>query len=207
MKRLLDLAITFLTAPLWLPVLVLVALLVRINLGRPVFFIQTRPGLRGVPFRMIKFRTMLDCRDAAGNLIEDEQRLVPFGNWLRASSLDELPELLNVIRGEMSLVGPRPLLLEYLPHYSARQARRHEVRPGITGWAQINGRNALAWDQRLELDVCYVENRSLALDLKILALTFVRVLQCRGIHPPDSLTMPKFTGAITPPVQDQAAEK
>lgn len=184
------LALLILAAPL----LVLLALVVRARLGSPVLFTQTRPGLNGAPFEFYKLRTMTDGRDAAGDPLPDAARLTPFGELMRKSSLDELPQLFNVLKGDMSLVGPRPLLMEYLPLYSARQARRHEVRPGITGWAQVNGRNALDWEARFELDVWYVEHRSIWLDLKILAMTVWRVLRPRGITQPGHATMSKFTG-------------
>ncbi|OYQ39035.1 sugar transferase [Rhodoferax sp. TH121] len=176
-----------------LPLLVL-ASLVRVRLGSPVLFRQVRPGLHGRPFMMVKFRTMTDERGADGELLPDALRLTPFGRFLRASSLDELPELWNVLRGEMSLVGPRPLLMEYLPLYSPDQARRHEVRPGITGWAQINGRNAVSWDQRFQLDAWYVDHQSLWLDVKILWLTVRKVLIREGINAQGDATMPRFTG-------------
>jgi sugar transferase EpsL len=174
------------------PVLLLIALAVRLLLGSPVLFRQIRAGRRGQPFELLKFRTMTDARDAAGELLPDAERLTRFGRWLRSTSLDELPELINVLRGEMSLVGPRPLLLEYLPHYSAEQARRHEVRPGMTGWAAVRGRNALSWHQRLALDVWYVDHWSIALDLKILLITVVKVLRREGISPEGHATMPRF---------------
>lgn len=176
-----------------LPLLVL-ASLVRVRLGSPVLFRQVRPGLHGRPFMMVKFRTMTEERGADGELLPDALRLTPFGRFLRASSLDELPELWNVLRGEMSLVGPRPLLMEYLPLYSPDQARRHEVRPGITGWAQINGRNAVSWDQRFQLDAWYVDHQSLWLDVKILWLTVRKVLIREGINAQGDATMPRFTG-------------
>ena len=179
---------------LGLPLLFL-ALQVRRKLGDPAFFRQTRPGLGGRPFNMVKFRTMTDARGAGGELLPDADRLTSFGRFLRASSLDELPELWNVIKGDMSLVGPRPLLMDYLPFYSAEQARRHEVRPGITGWAQINGRNALSWEEKFKLDVWYVDNRSLWLDIKILWLTVRKVLVRDGISAAGEATMPRFTGA------------
>ena len=191
-KRVFDLLAVILTAPLWLPVLAVVALLVRLKLGSPVFFRQARPGYRERIFELIKFRTMTDARDVAGRLLPDSARLTPFGRWLRATSLDELPELLNVLRGEMSLVGPRPLLVEYLPRYSPEQRRRHEVRPGLTGWCQINGRNALSWEQKFELDVWYVDHRSLWLDLRILVMTIWQVLARRGISASNHATMPEF---------------
>ncbi len=194
-KRVLDLSFVLLSSFFWIPCVALVALLVRLNLGRPVFFRQTRPGLNARPFELIKFRTMTERRDEQGNALPDEQRLTPFARLLRATSLDELPELINVLRGEMSLVGPRPLLMQYLPLYSARQARRHEVKPGLTGWAQINGRNALSWDEKLEMDVWYVEHRSLWLDVKILALTFWKVFSGHGVTAPGHATAPYFTGS------------
>lgn len=168
---------------------------VRRKLGSPVFFRQTRPGLRGKSFRMVKFRTMTDERGTDGDLLPDAQRLTPFGHFLRASSLDELPELWNVLRGDMSLVGPRPLLVEYLPLYSPEQARRHEVRPGITGWAQVNGRNAIGWEDKFALDVWYVDNQTLWLDIKILWMTVRKVLVRDGISAAGEATMPKFTGS------------
>lgn len=195
MKRLFDLVVTVLAAPVWLPVLGVVALLVRQKLGSPVLFTQTRPGLGGRPFTLYKFRTMTDARDAAGNLLPDAERLPPFGRFLRSTSLDELPELWNVLRGDMSLVGPRPLLMQYLGRYTPRQARRHEVRPGITGLAQVSGRNALSWDDRFELDVWYVENHTLALDLKILWQTVAKVFKREGISAQGEATMPEFQGS------------
>ncbi len=191
-KRTFDLLAVLLTAPLWLPVFALVAILVRLKLGRPVFFRQARPGRNARIFEMIKFRTMTDRRDAAGALLPDRERLTGFGRWLRATSLDELPELLNVLRGDMSLVGPRPLLVQYLERYSPRQARRHEVRPGITGLAQAMGRNALSWEEKFEWDVRYVEERSFWLDLKILFLTFKLVVGRTGISAAGDATMPEF---------------
>lgn len=194
MKRLFDLLLSIgLLLALALPLLLLWAL-VRRKLGSPVLFRQVRPGLHGRPFMMVKFRTMTDERGANGELLPDAQRLTAFGRFLRASSLDELPELWNVLRGEMSLVGPRPLLMEYLPLYSPEQARRHEVRPGITGWAQVNGRNALSWDERFKLDVWYVDHRSLWLDLRILWLTVRKVIVREGISAQGEATMPRFTG-------------
>ncbi len=194
-KRLFDCALVALTAPLTVPLLIVTALVVRAGLGSPVLFVQERPGHNSRPFRMIKFRTMRDARGADGNLLPDAQRLPPLGRALRASSLDELPELLNVLRGEMSLVGPRPLLPEYLPLYSREQARRHEVLPGITGWAQVNGRNALSWEQKFALDVWYVEHRSLALDCRILLRTVLNVLRRSGISASGEATMPRFEGS------------
>lgn len=177
---------------LLLPLLAIVALLVRIRLGSPIFFRQRRPGLHGKPFHLIKFRSMTDQRDSKGDLCSDEIRLTGFGRFLRASSLDELPEVINVLRGEMSLVGPRPLLMEYLDRYTERQARRHEVRPGITGWAQVNGRNAVSWEERFELDVWYVENQSLWLDVRILLATLVTVFSRAGVSAEGHATMPEF---------------
>lgn len=177
------------------PVLLGVAYLVRKNLGSPVLFRQVRPGMHGKPFEMIKFRTMLDAVDAQGNVLPDEVRLTSFGRFLRSTSLDELPELWNVLKGDMSLVGPRPLLMEYLPLYSPEQARRHEVRPGVTGWAQINGRNAISWEDKFKLDVWYVDNQSLWLDVRILWLTVKKVLVRDGISAAGEATMSKFTGS------------
>jgi lipopolysaccharide/colanic/teichoic acid biosynthesis glycosyltransferase len=193
-KRGFDLVVVVLAAPAWLPILAVVALLVRLKLGSPVFFRQKRPGKDAVIFEMVKFRTMTDARDAAGALLPDAVRLTPFGKFLRATSLDELPELWNVLRGDMSLVGPRPLLVGYLPRYSARQARRHAVRPGITGLAQVKGRNALTWEEKFEWDVRYVETQSLALDLKILLLTAKTVFVREGISAAGDATMPEFRG-------------
>jgi len=177
------------------PVMLVVALLVLRNLGRPVFLTQVRPGLNGRPFVLLKFRTMTMARDNQGNLLRDADRLTPFGRRLRSTSLDELPQLLNVLRGDMSLVGPRPLLMEYLPLYSSEQARRHEVRPGITGWAQVNGRNATTWEQRFSQDLWYVDHQSLALDAQILWLTVKKVAMRSGINAADAATMPRFTGS------------
>jgi lipopolysaccharide/colanic/teichoic acid biosynthesis glycosyltransferase len=197
LKRIFDLAITIpLAVILAVPALV-VACLVRMRLGSPVLFRQQRPGRDGRVFTMFKFRTMTDGRDAGGKLLPDADRLPPFGRWLRASSLDELPELINVIRGDMSLVGPRPLLPEYLPLYSPEQARRHEVRPGITGWAQVNGRNAISWEEKFDYDVWYVDNHSLLLDLKILFMTVGRVLGREGVAAEGSVTAERFVGAQT----------
>ena len=194
MKRLFDvLAASLALILLALPLLVL-TWVIRRKLGSPVLFRQVRPGLHGRSFTMFKFRTMTDERGADGALLPDAQRLTPFGRFLRASSLDELPELWNVLRGDMSLVGPRPLLIEYLPLYTPEQARRHEVRPGITGWAQVNGRNAISWEEKFALDVWYVDNRSLWLDLKILWRTVRKVLVRDGISAPGDATMPKFEG-------------
>jgi lipopolysaccharide/colanic/teichoic acid biosynthesis glycosyltransferase len=194
-KQLFDLIIAVPTLLLLAPLLAVLALLVRLKLGSPIFFRQDRPGLRAVPFTMLKFRTMTDARDAEGNLLPDADRLTSFGRFLRSSSLDELPELLNVLKGEMSLVGPRPLLMGYLERYTPEQRQRHEVLPGITGWAQVNGRNALSWEDKFRLDVWYVENVSFLLDLKILWLTVVKVLRREDISAAGSATMPEFRGA------------
>jgi lipopolysaccharide/colanic/teichoic acid biosynthesis glycosyltransferase/glycosyltransferase involved in cell wall biosynthesis len=193
-KRWLDLGLVLLTSPLWLPLLALVAVVVAVRLGRPVLFRQTRPGLGGKPFQLMKFRTMTDRRGPDGELLSDGERLTPLGRRLRSTSLDELPELINVLKGEMSLVGPRPLLMEYLPLYSPEQARRHETLPGITGWAQINGRNALSWPEVFRLDFWYVDHLSLWLDLKILFLTLGKVIRREGISAPGSATREKFEG-------------
>lgn len=194
MKRLFDLLASAMGLLLLAVPLSLLAWQVRRKLGSPVLFTQVRPGLHGKPFRMVKFRTMTDARGPDGQLLPDAERLTPFGRWLRATSLDELPELWNVLRGEMSLVGPRPLLMEYLPLYSPEQARRHEVRPGITGWAQVNGRNAISWAVKFALDVWYVDHRSLWLDLRILWLTVRKVLVRDGISAAGEATMPRFEG-------------
>ena len=183
------LLVALLTAPA-----LLLVLLVRVKLGPPVFFTQTRPGLHGQPFQMFKFRTMTNARADNGTLLPDCERLTCFGHFLRSTSLDELPELLNVLKGEMSLVGPRPLLMDYLPLYSPEQSRRHEVKPGITGWAQVNGRNAISWEEKFQLDVWYVDHQSFWLDLKILFLTVKRVFQRSGISAYGEMTMPRFTG-------------
>lgn len=194
-KRLFDLAVLLLTAPVWLPALGVVAFLVRRNLGTPVLFRQPRPGRGARTFQLVKFRTMTSARDPQGNLLPDEQRLTRFGRWLRSTSLDELPEILNILRGEMSLVGPRPLLTQYLPRYTPEQARRHEVGPGLTGWAQVNGRNALTWEEKFRLDVWYVDHRSLWLDLRILWLTVWQVVRRHGVSAPGEATMPEFMGS------------
>jgi len=192
LKRVFDIVVSAVALTVLAPVMGLIALAVWRTMGRPVLFRHVRPGLHGKPFVMYKFRTMRDLRDAAGELLPDEARLTPFGRWLRSTSLDELPELLNVMRGEMSLVGPRPLLMEYLERYTPEQARRHEVKPGITGWAQIHGRNNLSWDERFRLDVWYVDNWSLWLDVKILWRTLWMVLRREGISAQGHATMPRF---------------
>lgn len=195
MQRIFDIFAACIGLIVFSPVLIIVAILVGRQMGKPVLFRQTRPGLHGVPFRMIKFRTMRDAVDASGVPLPDAARLTRLGRFLRSSSLDELPELWNVLKGEMSLVGPRPLLMEYLPLYSAEQARRHEVRPGVTGWAQVNGRNALSWEDKFALDLWYVENRSLWLDLKIVWMTIRKAIKRDGISAEGEATMPKFTGS------------
>jgi sugar transferase EpsL len=179
------------------PFLLVIAIIIYIKMGRPILYAHTRAGLHGRPFVLYKFRTMRDIRDQSGRLLPDKQRLSPFGLFLRSSSLDELPELLNVLRGEMSLVGPRPLLMEYLPRYDSDQRRRHDVRPGITGWAQVNGRNTLSWEDRFELDLWYISHWSFWLDLKILAITSVLILRREGVNPQGQATMPEFLGSDT----------
>lgn len=196
LKRLLDVFCSLIALFLLSPVLLLVAWQIRRELGSPMLFQQIRPGRYGRPFKMVKFRTMRDVIDADGNPLPDAERMTPFGSLLRSSSLDELPELWNVLKGEMSLVGPRPLLMEYLPLYNKEQARRHEVRPGVTGWAQINGRNALSWEDKFKLDVWYVDNQSLWLDLKILLLTVKKVFVREGISGGGEVTMSKFAGSV-----------
>lgn len=195
LKRILDVAIASTALVLLSPVYALVAYKVKRNLGSPVLFRQTRPGLHGQPFEMIKFRSMKDAMDTAGNPLPDSERLTPFGKMLRATSLDEMPELWNVIKGDMSIVGPRPLLMEYLPLYNSEQAKRHEVRPGITGYAQVNGRNAISWEKKFELDTWYVENQSLWLDFKIMLKTVKKVLAKDDISAEGDVTMHKFTGS------------
>ncbi|WP_286998371.1 MULTISPECIES: sugar transferase [Comamonas] len=194
MKRFFDITVSALALLLLALPLLLLIWLVRRKLGSPVFFRQVRPGLNGLPFEMVKFRTMTDARGPDGLLLPDAVRLTPFGRFLRSTSLDELPELWNVLKGEMSLVGPRPLLMEYLPLYSPEQARRHAVRPGVTGWAQVNGRNAIGWEEKFALDVWYVDHQSLWLDLQILWLTVKKVLVRDGISAAGEATMSKFTG-------------
>jgi len=196
MKRVWDFLLALLAGFFLLPVTLIVCLFVILKHGRPLLFTQVRPGLHGKPFKMYKFRTMTNAQNEHGALLPDAERLTKFGQFLRSSSLDELPELWNVLKGEMSLVGPRPLLMEYVPLYSKRQARRHEVRPGITGWAQVNGRNAISWEEKFELDVWYVENQSMTLDLRILLMTVKKVFVREGISAEGEATMPKFTGEI-----------
>ncbi len=196
-KRLLDLALTLPLLVLTLPLQALIALLVRIKLGTPALFRQKRPGRQAKPFEMVKYRTMTDARDERGELKSDAERLTRFGAFLRSTSLDELPELYNVVKGDMSLVGPRPLLMVYLDRYTPRQARRHEVRPGITGWAQVNGRNRISWDEKFEQDVFYVDNVSLGLDLRILSLTIIGVLRRADTSADGHATAPEFLGSPT----------
>ena len=193
-KRLLDLAVAMTAILVLSPLLIAVAVLARIKLGRPVLFRQVRPGLGGKPGTIVKFRTMRDAFDPSGQPLADDERMTPFGNRLRRLSLDEIPQLWNVVRGDLSLVGPRPLLMEYLPLYSPEQARRHEMRPGITGWAQVNGRNAINWEQKLALDTWYIDHWSLWLDIRILARTAIKVLRRDGISGEGAVTMTKFTG-------------
>ncbi|EGV35045.1 sugar transferase [Neisseria weaveri] len=194
LKRLLDITASAVGLVVLSPIFLILVYLIRKNLGSPVFFTQIRPGLNGKPFKMYKFRSMRDAVDADGNPLPDSERLTPFGKKLRASSLDELPELWNVLKGDMSLVGPRPLLMSYLPLYNDFQRRRNEVKPGITGWAQVNGRNAISWDKKFELDVWYVDNLSFWLDIKILFLTIKKVFIKEGISAEGEATMPFFTG-------------
>ena len=195
-KRILDVSLSAAGLLLAAPIIVVTALLIRARLGSPVVFAQMRPGLGGQPIVVYKFRSMNDARGASGALLPDEARLTVLGKWLRKLSLDELPQLWNVLRGDMSPVGPRPLLMEYLPLYNAQQARRHEVRPGITGWAQVKGRNALSWDEKFALDVWYVDHVSFRVDLKIIALTVWQLVRPQGISQPGSATMPRFTGNV-----------
>ena len=195
MKRIFDAVLAGLGLIVLSPILLAIAGLIRWHLGAPILFRQQRPGRNGVPFEIIKFRTMTNEVDADGLLLPDSERLGAFGRFLRSTSIDEFPELINIVKGEMSFVGPRPLLMDYLPHYSREQARRHEERPGITGWAQINGRNGLDWEAKFALDVWYVDNRSFALDLEILALTVLKVLRREGINAAGAATATKFSGA------------
>lgn len=194
MKRLFDIIISLSVLLILSPIILFVAWKIRKNLGSPVLFRQTRPGLNGLPFEMVKFRSMKDASDKDGNLLPDSERLTSFGSKLRSTSLDELPELWNVFKGDMSLVGPRPLLMEYLTLYNDKQARRHEVRPGVTGWAQVNGRNAISWEEKFDLDVWYVDNQSLKLDFKILFLTIKKVLIKDGISADGHVTIERFKG-------------
>jgi len=199
LKRAVDLAGALAGLVLLCPLLLLLYLCVRVSMGAPALFRQRRPGLHGRPFVMLKFRTMRDLRDARDVMLQDEERLTAIGRFLRSTSLDELPELFNVLKGEMSLVGPRPLLMEYLDRYTPEQQRRHAVKPGVTGWAQVNGRNALSWEERFRKDVWYAEHWTLGLDLRILALTLVQVLKRQGISAAGHATMPEFTGTARQP--------
>lgn len=193
-KRLLDIVIAVAAILLLSPLIFLIAVLVRTRLGSPILFCQERPGKEGIPFKMFKFRTMTDACDKSGNLLSDSQRLTPFGSWLRSTSLDELPELWNVLRGEMSLVGPRPLLMDYLPLYSQKQRRRHHERPGLTGLAQVKGRNAISWEEKFSYDLYYVDNCSFMLDASILLMTIFRVIRRDSINASGHVTMPRFLG-------------
>lgn len=195
MKRLFDIVTSAFIGVIFFPLFIVLLVLVRMFLGSPVFFVQDRAGKNGKLFKIFKFRTMSNATDEGGELLPDERRLTRFGKFLRSTSLDELPQLINVIKGEMSLVGPRPLLMDYLPYYNQRQATRHDVRPGVTGWAQINGRNTLSWEERFELDAWYVENWSMSLDLKILVLTVLKVFGRKDINGKDNVMLPKFTGS------------
>ena len=195
MKRSIDLLLSLIAIVAFSPLLLVLAIVIRLRLGSPVLFRQVRPGFGGKPFQLVKFRTMTDEKDARGDLLPDSQRLPAFGRMLRATSLDELPELWNVLKGDMSLVGPRPLLMEYLDLYTSEQSRRHEVRPGITGWAQVNGRNALSWEDKFALDVWYVDNQSLWLDLKILLMTIMKVVKRDGVSHTGEATMSRFEGS------------
>ena len=195
MKRFFDFTISSTLIGLIFPLYIVVAFAIAKKLGSPVLFTQIRPGISGKPFKMIKFRTMLELSDSFGCLLSDSERMTPFGTFLRAASIDELPGLWNVLKGDMSLVGPRPLLMEYLPLYSSNQFRRHEMRPGITGWAQINGRNSIAWEDKFKFDVWYVDNHSFMLDIKILLLTVIKVLKRDGISSDGEATMHRFTGS------------
>lgn len=192
MKRIFDLIVSALAITGLFPLLIILTVAVRWQLGSPIFFRQQRPGMEGKPFRLFKFRTMTDARDVDGKLLPDKQRLTGFGRFLRSTSLDELPELLNVLKGDMSLVGPRPLLMQYLTRYTPEQARRHEVKPGLTGWAQVNGRNALTWEEKFKLDVWYVDNQSFWLDIKIIFITIWKILKREGINQQDQATMQEF---------------
>ena len=194
MKRFFDLTAALLLLILLTPLLAAITILIANKLGSPVIFKQLRPGLHGRPFYLYKFRTMTDFKDENGNLLPDEIRLTSFGKWLRKYSLDELPQLFNVFKGDLGFVGPRPLLMEYLPLYSPEQARRHKVRPGITGWAQVNGRNAIGWEEKFALDIWYVDNHTLWLDFKILFLTIIKAVRSEGINQEGYSTMPKFKG-------------
>ncbi|RSK33782.1 sugar transferase [Bhargavaea beijingensis] len=205
LKRMFDATVSLVALIGLFPIILLTALLIRVKLGSPVIFKQQRPGLMAKPFNVFKFRTMTDERDESGELLSDKVRLTSFGKFIRKLSLDELPQLWNVFRGDMSFVGPRPLLMEYLPLYNEHQARRHEVRPGITGWAQVNGRNAISWEQKFDYDVWYVDNQSFWLDIKILFMTVLKVFKSEGINQTGQATMTKFTG--TPSASDRGKER
>lgn len=192
MKRIMDILVSLIGLILISPLLIIISAIIVVKLGRPVFFTQDRPGLNARPFKMIKFRTMTNETDEEGHLLPNEKRMTSFGNFLRSTSLDELPELINVLKGEMSLVGPRPLLMDYIPFFTDEQNRRHRVKPGITGWAQVNGRNAIGWDEKLKLDVWYIDNQSVCLDLKILWLTILKVFKREGITHEGHAGMPRF---------------
>ena len=204
-KRIFDVALTTIGLVLLSPILLIITIMIWSKYGRPIFFIQKRPGYQGKPFYIYKFRTMSNEKDDSGKLLPDGQRITPLGSFLRSYSLDELPELFNVIRGEMSLVGPRPLLMQYLDRYTPRQARRHEVLPGITGWAQIHGRNALTWEDKFEYDIWYVDHWSLLLDIKILMITFWKVIKREGINQPGAATAEEFMGSAAP--KDSVSDK
>ena len=197
MKRMFDFLLAIMILSAVTPVMIVLTILIRRKMGSPVIFRQQRPGLKGKPFHLYKFRSMTDARDDHGELLPDEQRMTALGRFLRKSSLDELPQLLNVLKGELSFVGPRPLLMEYLPLYSKEQARRHDTLPGITGWAQINGRNAIGWEEKFALDVWYVDHCSFFLDMRILVGTFLKVFRREGVSAEGHVTMPKFTGTST----------
>ncbi|MEH7308403.1 sugar transferase [Neobacillus drentensis] len=195
MKRLFDLTVSLVLLVVFSPIFIIIALMVKVKLGSPVLFRQQRPGLFGKPFYLYKLRSMTNEKDQKGQLLPDYERLTPFGQFLRKYSLDEFPQLINVIKGDISIVGPRPLLMDYLPLYSKRQSKRHNVKPGITGWAQVNGRNAISWEEKFELDVWYVNNRSFFLDMKILYLTVFKVAASEGINQPGNATMESFKGS------------
>lgn len=194
MKRIFDICISLVGLVILSPLLFIIAILIKFNLGSPILFKQQRPGLKGIPFYLYKFRSMSNQRDSKGKLLPDKQRMTPFGVWLRRFSLDELPQLINVLKGDLSLVGPRPLLMEYLPLYNKEQAKRHLVKPGITGWAQVNGRNAITWEEKFELDIWYVNHQTFWVDMKILGLTIVKVIKSEGIDQDEHHTMAHFKG-------------
>jgi len=194
LKRLIDIVGSLIGLALSSPIIIVISIIIYFTMGRPIFFKQVRPGLKGKPFVIYKFRTMLDLKDEKGNLLPDEKRLTTIGKFLRSTTLDELPEFWNVLKGDMSLVGPRPLLMEYLDRYTPEQARRHNVKPGMTGWAQVNGRNAISWEEKFKLDVWYVDNWNILLDLKIILLTILKVLRREGISAEGHATMPEFRG-------------